>query len=80
MADPEPLDRELREAGPVVWLEKYGIWATGRHSIAETIFRDPETFKSSSGTGLTNIQKQENWRKPSVILSLIRPITGSTAK
>lgn len=68
LANPYPLDAELREAGPVVWLAKYGIWITGRYDVVDRVFRDPEVFESSAGTGLTNTKKQENWRKPSVIL------------
>ncbi|GER23186.1 cytochrome P450 [Zafaria cholistanensis] len=65
---PAEVDRTVREAGDVVWLEKHGIWATGRHAVVEQVFRDYATFESSSGTGLTNIKKEANWRKPSVIL------------
>ncbi|MEY4015012.1 MAG: hypothetical protein RIS46_8, partial [Actinomycetota bacterium] len=68
LSNPMEVDRTIREAGDIVWLSKYGIWATGRYDVVESIFRDYETFESSSGTGLTNIKKQENWRKPSVIL------------
>ena len=31
LADPYPFHHELREAGPVVWLEPHGVWATGRY-------------------------------------------------
>jgi hypothetical protein len=30
LANPYPFHEELREAGPVVWLERYGIWAMAR--------------------------------------------------
>ena len=62
------MDAAIREAGPVVWIEKYGIWFTGRYDIVEQVFRDYETFESSAGTGITNTKTTENWRKPSVIL------------
>ena len=29
--DPYPHHQALREAGPVVWLEQYGIWTMARH-------------------------------------------------
>lgn len=66
--DPHAVDAAIREAGPVVRLEKYGVWFTGRHEIAEQVFRDYETFESSAGTGMWNVKLAENWRKPSVIL------------
>ena len=30
LADPYPFHEALREAGPVVWLERYGIFAVAR--------------------------------------------------
>ncbi len=68
LSRPLEVDAAIREAGPVVWIEKYGIWFTGRYDIVEQVFRDYETFESSAGTGITNTKKTENWRKPSVIL------------
>lgn len=68
LSNPLRVDEQIREAGEIIWLEKYGIWFTGRYEIVEQVFRDYETFESSAGTGLTNTKKIENWRKPSVIL------------
>ncbi|WP_119696733.1 cytochrome P450 [Microbacterium halotolerans] len=62
------IDDAIRESGEVVYLEKYGTWFTGRHSVVEDVMRDYETFESGAGTGLTNTRLEENWRKPSVIL------------
>jgi cytochrome P450 len=68
LSRPLEVDAIIREAGPVVWIEKYGIYFTGRYDVAEQVFRDYETFESSAGTGITNTKTTENWRKPSVIL------------
>lgn len=68
LGDPIGIDTAIREAGEIVYLEQYDAWFTGRHDIAEQVFRDYETFESSAGTGLTNTKKVKNWRKPSVIL------------
>lgn len=68
LSNPGEIDRTIREAGDIVWLEPYELWATGRYEVVERIFRDYETFESSAGTGLTNTKKTENWRQPSVIL------------
>jgi cytochrome P450 len=76
LGDPLTVDEALREQAPVVWLSGYGVWATGRYDIVERIFRDPQGFESSSGTGLTNIKHRENWRKPSVILESDPPDHG----
>jgi hypothetical protein len=66
-------DEDLREAGPIVWLEQYDVWATGRFDVVDAIFRDHSGFSSASGTGLLNIKKDKNWRKPSVILDTDPP-------
>lgn len=73
LSNPLAVDEAIREAGDIVWLSKYGIWATGKYDIVDAIFRDYKTFESSSGTGLTNIKKETNWRKPSLILETDPP-------
>lgn len=62
------VDERIRETGPVVYIEAHEVWFTGRHEIAEQVFRDYETFESGAGTGIVNTRRAENWRKPSVIL------------
>jgi len=42
---------QLREAGPVVWLEKYGIYALPRFSEVSQALKDWETFTSAEGIG-----------------------------
>lgn len=66
--DPIGTDELIRETAELVWLPQHAVWFTGRYDIVERVFRDPETFESSAGTGLTNTKRTENWRKPSVIL------------
>ncbi|OJU71507.1 MAG: hypothetical protein BGO04_07310 [Microbacterium sp. 70-38] len=68
LREPNTTDERIRESGPVIFLEKHEIWFTGRYDLADEVFRDYETYESSSGTGVTNTKKSENWRKPSVIL------------
>lgn len=68
LADPIPIDEAIRETGEVVYLEQYDTWFTGRHARVEKVMRDFENFESGAGTGLTNVRRDENWRKPSVIL------------
>jgi len=31
LTNPYPFHEELRETGPVVWLDRYDIWAMARH-------------------------------------------------
>jgi cytochrome P450 len=41
----------LRETGPVVWLEKYGIYALPRFAEVSRALKDWETFNSGQGVG-----------------------------
>lgn len=80
LANPDPVDIAIREAGPVVWIPKYGVWATGHDAICREVFGDWERFPSSHGTGLANIRRGETWRKPSVILEADPPDHTVTRK
>jgi cytochrome P450 len=55
LADPYPRYAELREAGPVVWLTRYGIYAIGRFDEALQVIRDWRTFTTNRGFGLTDM-------------------------
>ena len=77
LASPDQTDRVLLEAGEVVWVAAHGVWAVARFDLVDSILRDPATFESSSGAGLTNVKQVENWRKPSVILENDPPAHGT---
>jgi hypothetical protein len=68
LRDPHPAHEALREAGPVVWLEKYGAYAAARHAEVRQILNDPATFCSSRGVGLADFQRETPWRPPSLVL------------
>jgi cytochrome P450 len=68
MRDPHPAHEALREAGPVVWLEKYGAYAVARHAEVRQVLNDPATFCSSRGVGLSDFQREKPWRPPSLVL------------
>ena len=51
LTDPYPFHHELREAGPVVWLEPHGVWATGRYEQVRAVLTDWETFHLRGGHG-----------------------------
>ena len=66
--DPHPAHQELREAGPVVWLEIYGAYAAARYAEVRDILLDPATFCSRRGAGLSDFAKEKPWRPPSLVL------------
>ena len=68
LRDPFPAHEALREAGPIVWLEKYGAYAAARHAEVRQILNDPVTFCSGRGVGLSDFQREKPWRPPSLVL------------
>ena len=73
LADPYPAHEELRELGPAVWLEGYGVWGMARHEHVYAALNDPETFCSSAGVGLSDFRKETPWRPPSLLLEADPP-------
>ena len=59
LSDPYPFHEALREAGPVVWLERYGLFAAARHAEVQSALQDWRNFSSESGVGLANLSKEE---------------------
>ncbi|MFV0384865.1 cytochrome P450 [Paracoccus sp. (in: a-proteobacteria)] len=73
MDHPIELDRTIRQAGPVVWVPKYGFWISGQDAVVREVFEDWRRFSSAMGTGMTNVVREEPWRRPSVILEADPP-------
>src|SRR3954467_11834384 len=78
LQDPYPHHEALREAGPVVWLERYGIWAMARHEQVRDALTDYGTYFSSAGVGLSDFRKEPPWRPPSIILEADPPLHTRT--
>lgn len=65
--------RTLREAGPVVYLDHYRVWAFARFAQVQAVLTDPDTFCSGAGVGLTDFRKETPWRPPSLLLEADPP-------
>ena len=78
LRDPYPHHEAMREAGPVVWLEQYGIWAMARHEQVRDALTDWQTYCSSAGVGLSDFRKEPPWRPPSIILEADPPLHTRT--
>jgi cytochrome P450 len=76
--DPYPHHEALREAGPVVWLEQYQIWAMARHERVRDALTDWQTYCSAAGVGLSDFRKEPPWRPPSIILEADPPLHTRT--
>jgi len=74
LADPFPYLAELRDAGPVVYLERYGVYAVARHEQVQAVLKEPRVFSSAAGTGITNFNTEKAWRKPSILLEADPPL------
>jgi hypothetical protein len=73
LGDPDPFHELLREAGPAVYLERYGIWAMARFAEVQAALRDHATFCSGAGVGLSDFTKEKPWRPPSLLLEADPP-------
>jgi cytochrome P450 len=74
LAAPYPFYAELREAGPVVWLERYGLWTCARHAEVQAALSDWQTFSSAAGVGIDDFRRTKPWRPPSLILEADPPL------
>jgi 4-methoxybenzoate monooxygenase (O-demethylating) len=73
LEDPLPFQADLREAGPVVYLEKYDVYAMGRYAEVHAALTDWQTFQSAAGVGLSNFRYEKPWRPPSLLLEADPP-------
>ena len=71
--NPFPTHEALREAGPVVHLDKWNVYAVARYAEVHLVLNDPLTFCSSRGVGLSDFAKEKPWRPPSLILEADPP-------
>src|ERR1700752_2192145 len=67
-ADLYAFHHRLRDAGPVVWLEKYGVWGMARYAEVHAALNNWQTFMSGAGAGIHDLRKERAWRPPSIVL------------
>ncbi|MEU0312873.1 cytochrome P450 [Nocardioides sp. NPDC006273] len=58
IADPHPTYRELRDAGPALWMSRYECWVLPRYAEAFAALRDHDSFSSGSGVALNEVMNQ----------------------
>jgi 4-methoxybenzoate monooxygenase (O-demethylating) len=78
--DPFAAYEELREAGPVVRLSRYDVWAVARYDEVHRVLNDWQTFCSSRGAGLTDFAKEKPWRPKSLVLETDPPLHDPTRR
>jgi cytochrome P450 len=67
LSSPHRYQAELMALGPVAYVSKYGFYVLSRYTTVYAALRDPETFCSSRGVGLTDFEKEPAWRPKSII-------------
>jgi hypothetical protein len=80
LADPHPAQEVLREAGPVVRLTHYDVWAVARYQEVYDVLNDWRTYSSARGAGLSDFKKEKPWRLPSLVLETDPPLHDRTRK
>ena len=55
LLDPYPVFAELRELGPVVWMDRYGYYALPRYPQVAEALSDWDTFTSAEGVGFNDV-------------------------
>lgn len=80
LADPYPHHEALREAGPVVRLSRYGIWAMARHAEVRDALADWRTYSSAAGVGIQDARKEKLWRPLSILLETDPPLHDRTRR
>jgi cytochrome P450 len=73
LSDPHADHERLREAGPVVWIPKYEVYATARHAEVRTVMQDHWTYISGAGVGLANFHRETPFRPKSLLLEADPP-------
>ena len=73
LEDPLPFQAALRDAGPVVHLTRYDLYAMGRHEHVHAALTNWQQFPSGAGVGLSNFRYETPWRPPSLLLETDPP-------
>jgi 4-methoxybenzoate monooxygenase (O-demethylating) len=78
LGNPYAFHDELRDAGPVVWLEAIGCYGMARYAEVQPALKNWEVFVSSRGVGLSDFATEEPWRPPSLLLEADPPLHDRT--
>jgi cytochrome P450 len=78
--DPHPAQEALREAGPVVRLSRYGVFACARYEQVKAMLDDWQSFSSARGVGLQDFAKETPKRPKSLVLETDPPLHDRTRR
>ena len=78
--DPFPAHAALRDAGPVVYLPRYDLFAIARYANVQAALTNWRDFSSARGVGLADFAREKPWRLPSLLLETDPPLHDRTRK
>ncbi len=73
LESPDAFHAMLRDSGPVVYLNRYDLYAMGRYAEVHAALTDWQDFESGAGVGLSNFRLEKPWRPPSLLLETDPP-------
>jgi cytochrome P450 len=80
LTDPYRDHARMRDAGPVVRLTRYGIYAMARYKEVFAALNDWRAFSSARGVGLQDFAKEAPWRPKSIVLETDPPLHDRTRR
>jgi 4-methoxybenzoate monooxygenase (O-demethylating) len=78
--DPYPAHAAMRDAGSVVYLPRYDIYAVARYDDVRAMLLDWGSYTSARGVGISDFAKEKPWRLPSLLLETDPPLHDRTRK
>jgi hypothetical protein len=78
ISDPYANHAELRDVGPVFWLEAIGAYGVARHDEVTQVLGNHDIFVSSRGLGLADFSREKPFRPPSLLLEADPPLHTRT--
>lgn len=73
LEEPTAVYAELRDAGPVVYLSRYDVYALARYQQVNAALTNWQRFESTAGVGLSDFRREKPWRSPSLLLEADPP-------
>lgn len=73
LAGPHRMHSLIRDAGDLVYIPKYEIYAVARYSAVRETLENWQDFSSAAGAGLANFRYEKPWRPPSLLLEADPP-------
>jgi len=80
LTDPYRDHGRMRDAGPVVRLTAYGIYAMARYEEVFAALNDWRAFSSARGVGLQDFAREAPWRPKSIVLEVDPPLHDRTRR